>query len=517
MKFNLRRSLFSELTFWLAIALIGLYFLYPLRKALRFGIDLVGGTYLTLEVQTDKAVEAELVSRLQGIEPKLKQARKSLPTSKKIENQAIILTFDTIQAAQEASRVLKGDDRDLIQTAEGNTITLRFSDQKAQHIKDEAVQRNIEVLRTRLNRLSVAEIPIARQGEKNIIIELPDVADPQAAKEMVGRSAQLEFKLVERVAPTEEDLLFELDGEVPEDMEILPGARDEGRPQFYLVQKYAEVTGSSLKDARPALGGRSGVEPVVSFAFDSEGAEKFYNLTSKYYDRLLAIVLDGEVISAPHIDEPIRGTGTIRGNFTTESARSLALLLKSGSFVAPVTFEEERQIGPSLGASSIQKGLTSCLAGLGLLLIFSLFYYNLSGLLAFTALLYNLILVLLGLAWLKATLTLPGIAGMILTVGMAIDASILIFERIKEELAKGVTIKKAVNDGFAGVMNVILDANITTFIVGLVLYNFGTGPIQGFAVTLMLGILATLLATLFFLRSLFKFILNNFNVQRLRI
>ena len=517
MKFSLQRLLFSELTFWLAICGIGLYFLYPLRQTLRFGIDLVGGTYLTLEVQTDKAVESELVSKLQGIEPKLKQARKVLPISKKIEKEEIVLTFENIQQTQDAALLLKEAERDLKQTVENNVITLRFSNQTAQRIKNDAVQQNIEVLRTRLNKLSVAEIPISGQGEKNIIVELPDVANPQEAKEMVGRTAQLEFKLVERVASTEEDLLFELEGEVPDDMEIVPGVRNEGRPEYYLVQKYADITGKLLKDARAVLSGKTGVEPVVMFTFNPEGAEKFYNLTSKNYGRRLAIVLDNEVISAPEIHVAIRETGEIIGNFTTESARALALLLKSGSFVAPVTFEEERQIGPSLGADSINRGLFSCLAGLGILLIFSLFYYKISGIFAFLALLYNLVLVLSGLAWLKATLTLPGIAGMILTVGMAIDASILIFEHIKEEIAQGVTIRKAVDTGFSGVMHVILDANITTFIVALVLYHFGTGPIQGFAVTLMLGILATLIATLFFLRSLFKFMLTNFNIQNLKI
>ena len=192
-------------------------------------------------------------------------------------------------------------------------------------------------------------------------------------------------------------------------------------------------------------------------------------------------------------------------------------MLQSGSFVAPVTFEEERQIGPALGAESIRQGLMSCLVGLGLLFLFSLYYYNLSGLFAFVALLYNMILVLLGLAWLQMPLTLPGIGGMVLTVGMAIDASILIFEHIKGELSHGVSITQSIRDGFSGAMKVILDANITTFITGVVLFYFGTGPIQGFAVTMMLGIIATLITGLFFLRSIFKFMLNNFHVQKLRI
>ncbi len=272
-----------------------------------------------------------------------------------------------------------------------------------------------------------------------------------------------------------------------------------------------------LADARPAMGGKTGVEPVVRFEFNADGADKFYEITSKNNGRQLAIVLDNEVISAPRIQSAIRNSGEITGNFTSDGVKQLSYLLKSGSFVAPVSFEEERQIGPSLGAESVKRGLYSCLGGFALIFLFSLFYYKLSGLLAFFALVYNLIFILLGLAWLHATLTLPGIAGMVLTIGMAIDASILIFERIKEELAKGSGLKHAVDTGFSGAMGVILDGNITTFISGLVLYNLGSGPIQGFAVTLMLGIIATLIATLFFLRSFFKFILSNFSIQKLSI
>jgi len=283
------------------------------------------------------------------------------------------------------------------------------------------------------------------------------------------------------------------------------------------VQKFAKVTGNMLTDARPAIGGRSGGEAVVQFSFNDEGADKFYELTSKNIGRQLAIVLDNEVISAPNVESAIRGTGSITGKFSGNEAKKLASLLKSGSFAAPVTFEEERQIGPTLGAQSIKSGLLSCLGGFIIVLLFSLYYYRWCGLLASLALLYNMIFILVGLAWMRATLTLPGIAGMTLTIGMAVDASILVFERIKDELSKGSGIKNAVDNGFSGAMSVILDGNITTFISGMVLYHMGSGPIQGFAVTLMLGIIATLIATLFFLRSFFKFILNNFSIQKLSI
>ncbi len=508
MNLSFRRMVFSELAFWLAICGIGLYFLLPLRQSLRFGIDLVGGTYLTLEVQTDKAVEADLVEQMQSVDGRLRRANKALPTSKSIEKNTIVLTFASLQDAQMAAMELKTGLPEMKQVADGTILRLNYPDNIIHRIKEDAVHRNIEVLRTRMR-----DIPIAAQGEKNIVIELPDTANPQEAKARIGKAAQLELRLVEKRAPNKEDLLYEFEGELPPDKEILPG-----KDGFFLVEKYAEVTGRMLKDARARYGEKMGIEHVVSFKLNEVGAEKFYQLTSKHYGRSLAIVLDGFVISDPRINEPIGGgEGQISGGFTAESARELALLLQSGSFVAPVKFEEERQVGPSLGKESIRQGLMSCLVGLALLLVFSFAYYKLSGIFAFLALIYNLILILLGLAWLQMPLTLPGIGGMVLTVGMAVDASILIFEHIKEELKHGVTLMQAVRAGFSGAMKVILDANITTFIVAVVLYNFGTGPIQGFAVTMMLGIIATLITGLFFLRSLFMFTLNNFHVQKLRI
>jgi preprotein translocase subunit SecD len=512
-----KRIASSGLMFWIALCIIGIYFLYPLRKSLRFGIDLVGGSYLTLEVKTDTAVEAELVRKLQAIDAKFKREKSISLISRTIQDQKIILTFENQQQTQEAARILKSDERELVQSVDRNSISLSFSEPMEKRIKEDSVLRNIEVLRTRLDRFSVAEISIAKQGEKEIIIELPDVSNPQEAKEMIGRAALLEFKLVEKFGSSESELLLEYDGDLPDDLQILPGERDHGRTPFYVVQKYAKVTGNMLSDARPAMGGKTGVEPVVQFSFNEDGADKFYELTSKNHNRQLAIVLDGEVISAPRIESAIRSTGTITGTFTTQEVKKLAYLLKSGSFVAPVTFEEERQVGPSLGAESIKNGLYSCLGGFGLVFLFSVYYYKWCGLLAFLALIYNLIFILIGLAWMHATLTLPGIAGMTLTIGMAIDAAILIFERIKEEIARGSSVKNAVDTGFSGAMGVILDGNITTFISGIVLYNLGSGPIQGFAVTLMLGIIATLIATLFFLKSFFNFILNNFSIQKLSI
>lgn len=512
----LRRFVGSELIIWVGLCAISLFYLYPLRKTLRFGIDLVGGTYLTLEVHTDKAVEAELISKMQSIETRLKKDRISL-RSKKIENNILLLGFEGVQQVQDAVRMIKSEYKDLEQKVEGTTIRLRFTDMIERKIKNNAVERNIEVLRSRLDRFSVAEIPITPQGDKNIIVELPDIANRQEAKERIGRAANLEFKIVEKVGNNEQELLLDYDGELPDDLQILPGEKRD--KEFYVLQRFAKVTGRMLIDAHfglvPDSMGRT--NPAVTFELNEEGAEKFEELTSKNYGRNLAIVLDDVVISAPRINSTIKNMGNITGSFTLEETKTLAALLKAGSFVAPVTFEEERQIGPSLGEESIYKGLLSCLIGLALLFVFSIYYYRLSGLLAFLALVYNLIITLLGLKILSATLTLPGIAGMVLTIGMAIDAAILIFERVKEEIAAGVGVKKAIDTGFSGALAVILDSNITTFIAGVVLYNVGSGPVQGFAVTLMLGIFATLLATLFFLRASFKFILTNFSIQKLSI
>ena len=288
----------------------------------------------------------------------------------------------------------------------------------------------LKFLRTRLNSLSVEEITIAAQGEKNIIVELPDVSDPQQAKEMIGKAAVLEFKLVQKVGKSPEDILYEIDGILPGDMEILPSQEEtNGHPsEYYLVPKFAEISGKDLRTARARLGDRGGM--VVEFSFSSEGGDKFYDLTSKNVGKPLAIVLDNKVVMAPRINSALRESGVIESStFTPQTAKQLEVLLKSGAFVAPVTFEEERQIGPSLGAESIKQGLISCLVGLGLLLVFSISFYSMCGLLAFITLLYNLLLILVAMHFLRATLTLPGIAGLVLTIGMAIDSSILIYER----------------------------------------------------------------------------------------
>jgi preprotein translocase subunit SecD len=519
MNISARKFFFSGFTLWSLVVVVSLFVIFPLRQKLRFGIDIVGGTYITLEVQTDKAVEAELVSIMQSSVNKLKTAKKAIPTTSSVDKNVLTMSFDNQQKAEDAAGFLRdtlaGSQRGLVMNMDAATVSVRFTEQREEKIKRDAVLSNITVLRARLDKDSVAEISIMPHGDKHIIVELPDVADPLEAKAMIGKAAKLEFRLVEREGASKEDIEYDLGGVVPSDKEIVPDSENDNL--FYLVNRYAEVTGAHLKDARAGTGGDAGYEAVVHFSFNQEGGQKFYALTSKNINKRLAILLDGKVITAPNIQSAIRESGQISGMHSIQEAKTTAALLKSGAFVAPVTFEEERQTGPLLGEQSIRQGVMACLVALMLLLVICVVVYKWSGLLAFLVLLINLLLLLVGMVWLHATLTLPGLGGMILTVGMAIDASILIFEHIRDQISMGVTAKKAVDAGFAGAMRVILDANITTFIAGAVLYQFGSGPIQGFAITLMFGIASTLLTGLFCLKMLFNFFLNVLKVEKLSI
>ena len=526
MNASMRTILSTSFIAWIVAAVLGLAYLFTFvdgriklrQDRIKFGIDLVGGTYITLEVEAEKAIEVEVTDKSRSLFKKMDEASMELPVGQTQEKSTVVWRFNSVQGAQEAASFVNSQEQTLVAAATDTALKITMREGAANRLREWAVQGNIDVLRTRLDRLGVGEIPIAAQGDRNIVIELPNVDNPQQAKAMIGKAALLEVKLVERMGGSKEEILDAYDGELPDGMEIITGREDRrDRPMYYLVNRYTDLTGRLLKDAYTGFGGQTGTEVVVHFKFNPEGGEKFYELTRRNHNRQLALILDSEVISAPRISVPIHSEGYIHGNFTTESANELAMLLKSGAFVAPVKFVEERQIGPSLGQESIRQGLLACGVGMLVLLLFSIIMYKMAGFFAFITLLYNLLVILIMLAWLRATLTLPGIAGMVLTVGMAIDASILIYEKIKEELAGGVGLKKAVDVGFSDAMAVILDSNITTLLVGVVLYKFGTGPIQGFAVTMMVGILATLITGLFFLRSIFSFLLNTIGIQKIQI
>ncbi|MBI2352721.1 protein translocase subunit SecD [Candidatus Dependentiae bacterium] len=523
MNSSVQKALTSGFAMWVfaAIAMVG-YLYKQGRKDIRYGIDLVGGTYITLEVQQDDVIKNFLNDRVRNFESLLKSSKIEMDGVPFISNNSLIFSFFSEAAAKEAETLFRSEERKLRYEVDGAKLKITMSNLDISQSLEKAVESNVDILRNRLESRSgcLSEIHISKQGEKQIVVELPDVKDPREAKTMIGKSAVLEFKLVEDDASSKEGLLNKYDHELPEGTIIVPGRRhghDDESTSYYLLPVYAPVSGNYLKNAKMDFAGETRSDIVVAFEFDKEGGKRFHELTGDNIGKRLAIVLDGEVISAPTINQAIGSRGVIQGGFTADEARTLAKLLKSGSFKAKVEFIEERQIGPTLGQESINQGLLSCIIGLILLLFFGIFYYKLSGIFSFITLVYNLLFLLMIMAMLKATLTLPGIAGMVLTIGMAIDSSILIYERVKEAIKDGMTVSVAVEDGFADAMWVILDSNITTFIVAAVLYYFGTGPIQGFAVTMMIGIVTTLITGLFFLKSLFKFYLRTFNVQKLSI
>ena len=398
MTFSLKRIFFSQLGAWLIITAFGVYFLSDIRNNLNFGIDLVGGTYITLQVKTDALLEHE--------------------------------------------RSLRG--------ADAKPLT----ESQEQAIVAQAVHDNIEVLRSRLDKSGVGEVTIAAHGDKNILIELPNVHNPEQAKAMIGKSALLELKVVEDAASSEEELLKNHNGVLPHDKIIIKGTSQRGSQNnalttYYLVPKFTNLTGKLLKGSQADRSRDFKIEPIVAFQFNAEGAQLFQELTRKNTGRSIAMIIDNEVITAPRVNGEIAGgSAIITGDFDMQEAEDIALMLRSGAFTAPVEVIEERHIGPSLGQAAIHQGLVACAIGFTLLFLFSIIFYKVAGLFAFIVLLYNLLLILFGLSWFQAALTLPGIAGIVLSIGMAIDASILIYERIKEVLATGASVKKAVNEGF---------------------------------------------------------------------
>ena len=372
----------------------------------------------------------------------------------------------------------------------------------------EAVNTALEVIRNRIDQFGVAEPTIAREGEKRIVVDLPGIKDPQRAIDIIGKTALLEFKLLDEKG----DLDEALKGNVPIGDEILYNSEKKA----YLIKEKTLLTGSAIKDARVQIGQWG--QPYVAIDFNSKGAKKFAEITGRHVGERLAIILDNVVQSAPVIKTRITGgKAVIEGNFTMQEANKLRIVLKSGALPVPFNMIQNTLIGPSLGKDSIRKGLISGIIGFIGVIVFMGVYYKKAGLIADGALLLNLLFLLAALAALKATLTLPGIAGIILTIGMSIDANVIIFERIREELRRERAPRSAVDAGYKRALITILDANMTTLITALILFQFGTGPIKGFATTLSIGILASLFTAIIVTRTIFNLILAGRPVQKLSI
>lgn len=519
MSFALRRIFLSSFGMWMLLAAVSCYLLYPPMKKLKFGIDLVGGTYITLALDRPSVIQPQIRSYTSHALSELSKIDTIVPTFVKNEKESVVYTFENSIAAQKAASYLSQLPSSKVRyTVNNDTVEVVLADGEAAYALQQAVLGNVDILRRRLNALGVEEISVAAQGNENIVVELPDVHDTAQAKKMIGTPAVLEFKLVDGVAASKEQLLANYGGEVPFGLMVLPGD-DYGRQSWFMVAEYSPVTGQMIEAAHPSFDQQS-MRSAVAFRLKPEGAEKFRELTGQNIGKQLAIVLDGKVIQHATIQSEISDSGQITmggGENAQAETQRLAMLLKSGAFTGKMNFAEERRIGSSLGADSIKAGLVSCAVGLLVLLVFSLLYYKLAGLFAFLALVFNLLFILVCLYFLGAALTLPGIGGMVLTIGMAIDCSILIYEKIKECLKQGMAPAPAVAEGFSDALGVILDSNITTFLTGIVLYKFGTGPIRGFALTMMVGIVATLVTGIWFLRSIFNVVLSKKNVQKLSI
>jgi len=493
------------------------------NKKINLGLDLQGGMHLVLEVDTAKAVEDTMERILQELRTSLRKERVRVIEIDRVEKNRIAVRLQGEENITAFNKLLDSEYKGLRMVSDDDSagtlsMMLDLPDDEMEHIKKMAAEQALETIRNRIDQFGVSEPDIRNQGEKRILIQLPGIKDTKRAKELIGKTALLEFKLLDEAG----DIGAALKGSVPPGTELLYETRTDPATNRttktpYLIKKRALLTGAYLTDAKVQIDSQYN-EPYVSIEFDKKGGRIFAQVTGENVKKRLAIVLDKKVYSAPVIQEKITGgSARITGNFTTEEAHDLAIVLRAGALPAPVHIIEERTVGPSLGADSIRKGLISmCIGGI-LVILFMVVYYKGSGVVADIALILNILLIAGGLAGFQATLTLPGIAGIILTIGMAVDANVLIFERIREEMSLGKTPRAAVDAGYSRASLTILDANVTTLIAALVLFQFGTGPVKGFAITLSLGVLASLFTALILSRSIFDYFLITRKVRTISI
>lgn len=484
------------------------------NKGIVLGLDLQGGLHLVFEVEGDKAVEIamdRITSHLSGV-----LERKKIKADVKKDG----LFLSVSPANSEAKKIVEETYPQLSLLEAKDSLRYKLSQNEINRIRDTATDQVVEIIRNRIDQFGVAEPVIHRQGEHEIVVQLPGVKDPKRAVEMIGKTAQLEFKIVDdeslaaaelppSVFPSEEPQFFEKFGsKIPQGDEILFERivnRETGavtkRP--VLLKKDVLLSGDLLTEARVTIDQRFN-EPYVSITFNSTGAKIFEDITGQNVKKRLAIILDGNIYSAPVIQEKIGGgNAQITGSFSMEQAKDLAIVLRAGALPAPVKTLQNVTVGPSLGRDSIEAGQKAGIIGTLLVIAFMIFYYRLSGVIANLALLLNIILLIGAMASLNATLTMPGIAGIILAIGMAVDSNVLMFERMREELRAGKTPRAAVEGGYKKAFWTIFDSHVTTLITAAVLFQFGTGPIKGFAVTLSLGVAINLFTALIGTKTVF--------------
>ena len=505
-----------------AVIALAIWSFYPPASKVNLGLDLKGGVHMVMRVQTDAALRIETETTVERLRETL--AKANVQYSKLEAADPTEFVVEGIQNDQAFRQAAAEVDTVFSRSSGAGSYTYAMRPNLAVQLREETVTQALQTIERRVNDLGVAEPVVARHGAANqILVQLPGVTDVARAKEIIRNTALLELKIVEMGPfPTEEAALQAYNNALPPDLVVVPGSEDVaatggGTPStvYYAVRRVPPITGRDLRTARPSLDQNN--LPAVSFSLNQDCARRFGQLTEQNINRQLAIILDNRVFSAPVIQSRITDEGQITGSFTQQEAQDLSLVLRSGALPAPMDFLEERTVGPSLGADSIRAGVTAAVGGLLLVMLFILFYYRLAGLNALVSIVTNLLILLGMMAYLGATMTLPGFAGFILTIGIGVDSNVLIFERIKEELAAGRPVKAAINAGFDRVWWTIVDTHVASLIAAAFLFQFGTGPIRGFATSLAIGLAANVFTAIFVSRTIFELVLTRRRVATLSI
>ena len=478
------------------------------EKQLKLGLDLKGGVHLELRVQTDDALRLVTEQESERLREELKTRNIVVSKIDPIDAQHFVVSG--VPPAQDAAfRTAANEVQANFDRGSGiaGAYTFTLKPNVAINLRDEAVVQARQTIERRVNEIGVAEPSIAQQGIDQILVQLPGVTDVERAKGIIGSPGLLELKIVEGAPSSSKEALM-VNGKMPDGMDIVPGAGSSGDTStvYYMVKKVAAVTGQDLRNARASVDENN--RPAVSFTLSNEGGRKFGKVSSENIGRQLAIILDGRVQSAPTLETRINSEGRITGSFTPEEVQNLSLILRSGALPAKLDYLSEQTIGPTLGADSIRSGIAASAVGLGLVIVFMLVYYKLSGVNAVVALIFNLVILLGLMAYVGAVMTLPGIAGFVLTMGIGVDSNVLIFERIKEELEAARGVRASINAGFNRVFWTLFDTHIAALISVAFLFQFGTGPIRGFAVTLFFGLVSNLFTSIFVSKTLFELALG---------
>ena len=513
----MKKGLRWKLILIIAVLALAVFVSYPIQKKIKRGLDLKGGIHLVLQVMTDDAINQETDQEILRLEELFKKTSITFTSiTRESPGKFAIQGLSPDQETKirdQLDQYLRDWDYSLL----GTSASASLKAPALLFFREQAVDQSIETIRNRVDQFGVAEPIIQRQSTDRIIVELPGVDNPEHIQSIIKMTALLEWKLVKAgPAPDEETLLKEFGGKIPDDMEAVKGDPKRRAEGWYLVTKVSTVTGRDLRMVR-----RSQDEwnsPAVAFSLKSDGGKRFETATRENIGKRLAIILDGKIQSAPVVESEIPAStgGIIRGNFTIEEADDLVIVLKAGALPAGIKTLENRTIGPSLGADSVRAGLLAGLIAILSVMTFMIVYYKLSGINAVVALFLNVVLLFGALAYFRATLTLPGIAGIILGIGMSVDANVLIFERIREERALGKNILNSISLGFSRAFSAIFDSNLTTVISAIFLFQFGTGPIKGYAITLIISLTANIFTAVFVSHLIFDLTITR-NTKKLSI